>query len=47
MPLFIFLSHDVDWPRHGPGIDHIMARKKRFNDDIIKRVIIRISEFPS
>jgi peptidoglycan/xylan/chitin deacetylase (PgdA/CDA1 family) len=39
MPLFIFLSHDVDWPRHGPGIDHIMARKERFDNDIIKRVI--------
>ncbi|MEZ0346256.1 MAG: hypothetical protein ABWK01_06880 [Infirmifilum sp.] len=37
--LAVFLSHDVDWPRHGPGIEHIMARKDRFDDRIIEKVI--------
>ncbi|MGB9631536.1 MAG: hypothetical protein ACPL09_06135 [Candidatus Methanodesulfokora sp.] len=37
--LAIFLSHDVDWPRHGPGMDHIMARRDRFEDSIIEKVL--------
>jgi len=37
--LKLILTHDVDWPRHGPGREHILARKKRFTDDIIRRVM--------
>ena len=37
--LFIFLSHDVDWPIHGPGVDHILKRKDRFSLNIIKKVL--------
>ena len=29
--LYVFLSHDVDWPRQGPSINHIMERKERFD----------------
>ena len=31
MVLYVFLSHDVDWPRQGPSIDHIIERKERFD----------------
>ncbi len=31
MMLYVFLSHDVDWPRQGPSISHIMERKERFD----------------
>ena len=27
---YIFLSHDVDWRRQGPPIEHVLARKDRF-----------------
>jgi len=29
--LYVFLSHDVDWPRQGPSIEHIIERKERFD----------------
>lgn len=28
---YIFLSHDVDWRRQGASLEHIMARKDRFD----------------
>jgi hypothetical protein len=31
----VFLSHDVDWRREGPEIEHIRARKDRFEKRII------------
>lgn len=31
---YIFLSHDVDWRRQGPPIEHIQARKVRFNQEV-------------
>ena len=34
----VFLSHDVDWRRQGAPIDHIMARKERFEEDILKNL---------
>ena len=34
---YIFLSHDVDWRRHGPPIDHILERKDRFDKDIFDK----------
>ncbi len=30
---YIFLSHDVDWRRQGPSIEHILARKERFDPE--------------
>ncbi|MEM0136607.1 MAG: hypothetical protein QXU18_15505 [Thermoplasmatales archaeon] len=30
--MHIFLSHDVDWPKGGPGADHIFARRERFDE---------------
>ncbi len=36
--LFIFLSHDVDWSFNGPGIDHILARKDRFEEDTLRKL---------
>ena len=27
---YIFLSHDVDWRRKGPSVEHILERKDRF-----------------
>jgi len=31
---YIFLSHDVDWRRQGPPIEHILERKDRFDSKI-------------
>lgn len=36
--LYIFLSHDVDWRKQGPEKEHILARKERFDDSILKRI---------
>jgi len=37
--VYVFLSHDVDWPLKGPGIRHILERRERFSDEIIRRVL--------
>jgi len=31
---YIFLSHDVDWRRQGPPIEHVLKRKDRFDPEI-------------
>ncbi len=36
--MYVFMSHDVDWPRSGPGDEHVLARRERFEDSIIERV---------
>lgn len=38
--LKVILSHDIDWPPSGPGKDHVLARKDRFDEETLKRVII-------
>ena len=35
----LIVTHDVDWPRHGPGVAHVLARKNRFDEDIISKVM--------
>tara|TARA_Y100000996_G_scaffold60903_1_gene41231 strand:+ start:186 stop:956 length:771 start_codon:yes stop_codon:yes gene_type:complete len=35
---YIFLSHDVDWRKQGPSPEHIMARKERFESNILKNL---------
>ena len=34
---YIFLSHDVDWRRQGPTIEHVLARKDRFDPEIFEK----------
>ena len=34
---YIFLSHDVDWRRQGPSLEHIQARKDRFGTEIFDK----------
>jgi peptidoglycan/xylan/chitin deacetylase (PgdA/CDA1 family) len=34
----LILTHDVDWPRKGPGKNHILSRQERFVPEIINRV---------
>jgi len=34
---YIFLSHDVDWRRQGPPIEHVLERKDRFQPDILNK----------
>ena len=34
---YIFLSHDVDWRRQGPPVEHILERKDRFDSKIFER----------
>ena len=31
---YIFLSHDVDWRRQGPPVEHVLERKDRFEPKI-------------
>jgi peptidoglycan/xylan/chitin deacetylase (PgdA/CDA1 family) len=35
----LIVTHDVDWPRSGPGISHILARRDRFDPDVIRKVV--------
>ena len=35
----LILTHDVDWPRHGPGRSHVLARLSRFPPNIARRVL--------
>jgi peptidoglycan/xylan/chitin deacetylase (PgdA/CDA1 family) len=35
----MILTHDVDWPLHGPGKAHVLARQNRFPPEIVRRVI--------
>lgn len=35
-PMYLLLSHDVDWGRAGPGSSHILARKDRFDEDALR-----------
>jgi len=35
----LIVTHDVDWPRNGPGTAHILARRSRFGEDIISKVM--------
>lgn len=34
----VFMSHDVDWPKSGPGEAHVLARRDRFDEALIERV---------
>ncbi len=34
----LIITHDVDWPIHGPGKAHALARKDRFAPEIIKKI---------
>lgn len=34
----LILTHDVDWPLHGPGAAHVLARQERFPLEVIRRV---------
>ena len=34
---YIFLSHDVDWRRQGPPLEHVLARKDRFDPEIFDK----------
>ena len=36
-----FLSHDVDWRRQGPSVEHVLARKDRFDSKIFEKVKAR------
>jgi peptidoglycan/xylan/chitin deacetylase (PgdA/CDA1 family) len=35
---YIFLSHDVDWRKKGPPLDHILERKERFDKFTIDNI---------
>jgi len=37
--MFLIISHDVDWSRRGPGTQHILTRRSRFDSFIIERVL--------
>ena len=36
---YLIMTHDVDWPRNGPGTAHILARQNRFDAGIIRKVV--------
>lgn len=35
----LIVTHDVDWPRNGPGTTHILERQNRFDAGIISKVM--------
>lgn len=35
---YIFLSHDVDWRKQGAPEKHILARKNRFDESVLKNI---------
>ncbi len=37
-PIFVLLSHDVDWGKDGAPIPHILARKERFDESVLKNL---------
>lgn len=41
MTQYVFLSHDVDWRRQGPSIEHILARKERFEKSVLEQARVR------
>ena len=34
---YIFLSHDVDWRKQGPPLEHISSRKDRFEPELFEK----------
>jgi len=36
---YLIVTHDVDWPRNGPGTAHILARQNRFDAGTISKVM--------
>ena len=34
---YIFLSHDVDWRKQGPPLEHILSRKDRFEPELFEK----------
>lgn len=34
----LILTHDVDWPLHGPGREHVLARRDRFAPEVVRKV---------
>lgn len=37
--MIVVLTHDVDYSARGPGVKHVLDRKERFEDWVIKRVV--------
>ena len=35
---YVFLSHDVDWRKQGPTIEHILSRKDRFDESVLNEL---------
>jgi hypothetical protein len=38
---FIFLSHNVDWRKQGAPIEHVMARRNRFDRDMLENASVK------
>ena len=36
MTQYVFLGHDVDWRKQGASLEHIMARKERFESSVLE-----------
>jgi peptidoglycan/xylan/chitin deacetylase (PgdA/CDA1 family) len=34
----VIMTHDIDWPIKGPGRDHILRRKDRFDEQTLSRI---------
>ena len=35
------MSHDVDWRKQGPSIEHIFTRKERFDKETLEKASIK------
>jgi peptidoglycan/xylan/chitin deacetylase (PgdA/CDA1 family) len=36
--IFVLLSHDVEWGKRGAPISHILARRERFDENVLKNL---------
>ena len=37
--MYVILTHDVDWPLHGPGRKHVLERLDRFDESVRRRIL--------
>ncbi len=37
--VWVIITHDIDWPKQGPSVKHILERRDRFTSNIIKKVV--------
>jgi len=37
----VILTHDIDYPPQGPGLEHILARRDRFSEEVFRGLLVK------